>query len=131
MDRYEYANVRQTRGRRKTYRGLELARVRAGGSEQQLLLYICPEGDNNNDEREGEKYSRRSPLVSFIELVTTTGRELEYVVDRIIDSRWGGPDSEYLVRWAGFGEEEDTWETRRELEECEALEIWMSTYPED
>ena len=47
IDRYEYANLRQTRGReRKTYRaGPEPARVRTGGTERQLLLYVCPNSE--------------------------------------------------------------------------------------
>jgi len=37
-----------------------------------------------------------------------------YEVDRILDEK----DGMYLVRWAGYGSEEDSWETHSNLAEC-------------
>jgi len=37
-----------------------------------------------------------------------------YEVDRILDEK----DGVYLVRWAGYGSEEDSWETHSNLAEC-------------
>ncbi|KAF8237222.1 hypothetical protein L208DRAFT_1107616, partial [Tricholoma matsutake] len=53
-------------------------------------------------------------------IVTTVGIE-EYTIEKIIDKRF-----QYLVHWNGFGTEEDCWLPRRELEECEALDRWLS-----
>jgi hypothetical protein len=52
--------------------------------------------------------------------------EEEYYVDRIIDERKRGRGMQYLVRWTGYGPEEDRWLPTSALEDCEALEIWLA-----
>ena len=54
---------------------------------------------------------------------------LEHFVDKILDERKsrGRGQPQYLVRWVGQGPEYDLWLPRRELEDCEALEIWLSS----
>jgi hypothetical protein len=52
--------------------------------------------------------------------------EEEYFVDRILDERKQGRGVQYLVRWLGYGPEEDRWLPGRELAECEALDIWLA-----
>jgi len=50
--------------------------------------------------------------------------EPSYVVDRIVDSRWYGPAKgkfpqrfvQYMVVWAGYGPEENSWEPYEALE---------------
>ena len=56
---------------------------------------------------------------------------LEHFIDRIIDekkTRLGGRGgTKYLVRWAGQGPENDLWLPQKELEDCEALDIWITS----
>jgi hypothetical protein len=49
----------------------------------------------------------------------------EYAVEAIIDEQRHGHGMQYLVRWAGYGPEEDRWLPRCELNECEALDQWL------
>lgn len=55
---------------------------------------------------------------------TADGLE-EYAVESILDSRRRGRGVQYLVRWVGYGAEHDRWLPRRELEDCEALDVWL------
>jgi hypothetical protein len=50
-------------------------------------------------------------------------------VDKILDERKarGRGGTQYLVRWVGQGPEYDLWLPRKEIENCEALDIWLST----
>jgi hypothetical protein len=57
-------------------------------------------------------------------VVTTDGIE-EYHIERIIDARRRGRGWSFLVRWTGYGAEEDRWLPGSELEDCEALERWL------
>jgi hypothetical protein len=55
-------------------------------------------------------------------VVTEDGR-LENFIDRIIDERRVGRGKKYLVRWVGYGEEDDEWLSRRDLEDYEAPDV--------
>lgn len=52
--------------------------------------------------------------------------EEEYYVDRILEERKQGRGTQYLVRWQGYGPEEDRWLPGCELQDCEALDIWLA-----
>jgi hypothetical protein len=47
--------------------------------------------------------------------------EDEYKVEEICDYRRKGNWHQYLVQWKGYGEEEHTWESRKNLTSCEDL----------
>jgi ''chromo'' (CHRromatin Organisation MOdifier) domain. len=49
----------------------------------------------------------------------------EYTIEKIIDERRHGRGFQYLVRWVGYGPEEDCWLPRQELEDCQALDGWL------
>jgi hypothetical protein len=65
--------------------------------------------------------------------------ELSFVVDRIVDSRWVGPARgkhpkryvQYMVVWAGYGPEENSWEPYEVLQGTaeEALREYHKKYP--
>lgn len=55
--------------------------------------------------------------------------EEEWFVERIIDERKGRSGMEYLVRYAGYGAEEDRWLRRADVEDLEALDSWLSSRP--
>ena len=59
-------------------------------------------------------------------IVTEDGDEEQYI-DKILDARRRGRGYQYLVRWRGFGHEHDEWLPGSELEDCEALDIWLAS----
>ena len=50
----------------------------------------------------------------------------EFLVRDIIDERRSGRGFKYLVRWVGYGKEENRWLPRKLLEDTEALDIWLA-----
>jgi hypothetical protein len=57
-------------------------------------------------------------------VVTVEGVE-EFSIDRIMDARRRGRGWSYLVRWSGYGPEEDRWLPGVEVADCEALDRWI------
>jgi hypothetical protein len=76
---------------------------------------------DNNPEKWPERERRRPGPV-----VTTEGTE-EWEVKKIVDSRKRGKGMQYLVRWAGYGPECDTWLPSREVEDCQALDEYEAS----
>ncbi len=58
-------------------------------------------------------------------VLTEDGLE-EHLIDHIIDEYRRSCGFEYLVRWAGYGPEDNCWLPHCELEECEALDVWLA-----
>jgi len=58
-------------------------------------------------------------------IMTAEGLE-EYAIEKILDERCWGCGYQYLVRWVGHGPEEDCWLPCCELEECQALDVWLN-----
>lgn len=56
-------------------------------------------------------------------VVTEDGIE-EWSVEKIIDSKRAGRGMRYLVRWAGYGVEHDSWEPGSALKDSIALDAW-------
>ena len=50
----------------------------------------------------------------------------EFFIKRIVDERRRGRRKQYLVRWSGEGPEGNLWLDENELEECEALDVWLA-----
>jgi hypothetical protein len=48
----------------------------------------------------------------------------EYLVEAIIDSRCRGRGWQFLVRWVGYGPEDDRWLSATALDECAAMDEW-------
>lgn len=67
----------------------------------------------------GREHSRPPPIL-------TESGMMENVIEKIIDQRKRGRGWQYLVRWAGYGPEDDEWLPRRDVEDCEALDIWIA-----
>ena len=57
--------------------------------------------------------------------------ETEYEVERIIDSRRVGRGRclEYLVRWKGYSEADDSWEPRQNIHAPDLIRQFHATYP--
>ncbi|KAM4056914.1 chromatin organization modifier domain-containing protein [Hirsutella rhossiliensis] len=56
----------------------------------------------------------------------TTGKievddDQEYEAEQILDTRKQGQQQEYLVKWKGYGPEENTWEPTKHLTHCGSL----------
>ena len=55
--------------------------------------------------------------------------EEEYAVEEVVDSRQTSDGVEYLVKWQGYGAEENSWEPKENMEECEAVDKFHLKYP--
>ena len=55
----------------------------------------------------------------------------EFFVEKIIKDAKRGRGWRYLVRWKGYGQEDDSWLPGSELEDCEALDHWLEENPHD
>jgi hypothetical protein len=65
------------------------------------------------------EHARPGPIVG------PSGEE-EWMIDEIVDERRRGRGMQYLVKWTGYGDEENRWLPSRELNECEALDRWLN-----
>ena len=56
---------------------------------------------------------------------------LEHFIEKILDERKsrGRGQTRYLVRWVGQGPEHDLWLPEKEIENCEALDVWIASRP--
>jgi Chromo (CHRromatin Organisation MOdifier) domain len=59
-------------------------------------------------------------------LVMTPDGEEEWLIDRILDERVQGRGRRFLVRWHGWGPEEDRWLPGSKLADTEALDNWLN-----
>ena len=58
------------------------------------------------------------------------GKELEYEVETILNSRYYRGWLQYLVRWKGYGEHESTWEPARNLRHSgDLLDTYHNRFP--
>lgn len=58
-------------------------------------------------------------------IITDDGEE-EWLVDEIIDEKRGRSGMEYLVRYLGYGAEEQRWLRKKDVDELEALDRWLA-----
>jgi len=83
----------------------------------QVILYI---------ESDTDKFPSRH--FEEPELIITEDGEEEQFIDKILDACRHGQCYQYLVCWHGFGHEHDEWLPGSELEDCEALNIWLASW---
>ncbi|KAG9221805.1 hypothetical protein CCMSSC00406_0006748 [Pleurotus cornucopiae] len=57
--------------------------------------------------------------------IETDDRE-EWLVDRILDEKRGRKGREFLVRYCEYGAKEDWWLPLRDVDELEALDVWLA-----
>ena len=57
-------------------------------------------------------------------IVTPDGQQ-EYFVDRILDRRRRGRGWQYLIRWRGYGPGDDSWLPGSEVQDLEALDVFL------
>jgi hypothetical protein len=82
-----------------------------------LLRKFIP---NNNELFPSRTLPRPGPVI------TPDGEE-EWLIDQIVDQRVHGKGHQYLVRWKGWGLEEDQWISGCELADTEALKLWLDS----
>ena len=80
---------------------------------------VLPYKENDATLFPSRQFSKPSP-------VTDTDGNEEYLIRDIIDERRSGRGFKYLVRWVGYGEQENRWLPRKLLEDTEALDIWLA-----
>lgn len=82
--------------------------------------HIKPFKQNNNNKWPARSLERPGPL-----FVNDTP---EYLVDKIIDHKKVGKSNiKYLVRWTGYGPEDDQWISARELDDNKALDDYLDS----
>jgi len=81
--------------------------------------YIIPYVENDPSLFPGRKFSKPAPVIM------EDGTE-EYLVRDIIDEKRCGHGCRYLVRWVGYGPEEDRWLSGTDLKDTEALDVWLA-----
>ena len=52
--------------------------------------------------------------------------EQEFFIEKIVDKRRRAKQTQYRIRWQGEGPEGDKWLPASEVEDCEALDIWLA-----
>lgn len=82
---------------------------------------VIPFHENDAELFSSRKSARPGPVI------TSDGEE-EWLVERIIDSRRVGRSFQYLVRFTGYGPEEDQWLPGQELWENAALTVWLDNH---
>jgi len=60
-------------------------------------------------------------------IIASTG-DKEFYIDRILNARQQGHGYQYLVHWCGYGHKHDWWLPGSELQDCEALDIWLAMW---
>ena len=55
--------------------------------------------------------------------------DAEWRVEKIVDVRKQGKGYQYLVRYVGYGPEDDRWLPGAEVQDLEALEKWLEENP--
>lgn len=74
----------------------------------------------------GEPISKRAKLRTRGAITPKyTEEEKEYAVECILDRRPRGRGFQYLVRWQGYGPEDDLWLPGREVENLAALDAFL------
>ena len=79
---------------------------------------LKPYHANDADLFPGREHPKPGPVM-------TDDGLMEHEIDRIIDSQPWGHGYRYLVRWVGYGPEDDEWLPGHMLEDCEALDKWI------
>jgi len=51
----------------------------------------------------------------------------EHEIEKILDAQPRGRGYQFLIRWKGYGPEDDEWLPASLLEDCEALDIWYDS----
>ena len=80
---------------------------------------VVPYVENDATLFPGREFSQPGPVI------TEEGTE-EYFIRDIIDERRCGQGYRYLVRWIGYGPEENRWLSGSDLKDTEALNIWLA-----
>ena len=52
--------------------------------------------------------------------------EQEFFIDKIVDEQRRAKQTQYHVQWQGEGPEGDKWLPASEVEDCEALDVWLA-----
>lgn len=80
---------------------------------------VLPFKENDAQLFPSRKFTTPQPIIN-------EAGDHEYFVKDIIDERRSGRGFKYLVRWVGYGDEENRWLPRKELEDTEALDVWLA-----
>jgi hypothetical protein len=82
------------------------------------MSQVIPFVENDKDLFPSHELTKSPPII-------LEGEE-EFFINCILNERKRGRGTQYLVHWMGYGPEDDQWLPSRELEDCEALDIWQA-----
>ena len=63
----------------------------------------------------------------LIKLVPSDSDDSEFEVEAIIDRRVFRNNTQYLVKWRGYGSESNTWEPAAHVTDCIALDTFLTS----
>jgi len=75
--------------------------------------------ENNAELFPNHEFARPTPI-------TMEDGDEEYFIWDIIDECRRGRGKRYLIRWVGYGPEEDHWISGSDLKDTEALGVWLA-----
>ncbi|KAF4622194.1 hypothetical protein D9613_009369 [Agrocybe pediades] len=84
---------------------------------------VLPYKENDDDLFPSRKLAKPAPVI--------VDGDDEYFIRDIIDERRRGRGIQYLVRWEGYGPEENSWIAGSELNNAKALDDWLATKDSD
>ena len=89
---------------------------------------ICPTFHTSKVEPHVENDAMLFPNREFDKppAITMDDGTEEYLIHNIVDKRRCGRGYRYLVRWVGYGREEDRWLKGADVKDTKALDIWLA-----
>lgn len=118
-----YAHVPKNK-RHQTKLSLRAKRLKLIGYHEQKKAYRLWNPEQERIEISRDVIFDETCVLNHIPSIVADD-EQEYEIESIIGERTNNGEREFLVKWAGYDNEEDnTWEPLRHVEDTQALDIW-------
>jgi hypothetical protein len=81
------------------------------------LPALCQESNNAGTDNQSQTRNGRKTPTKKHTTDDDSGSDTHYVVERTVDHKGKAEHRKMLVRWSGYGKEDDTWEDETSLRE--------------